>query len=235
MIGIEYLCNLNNITYAELSRDLGISRQSIALWINGKRRIPPKHYEKLKEIFKVPEEYFKKELDELDKLQLQRIKLENDAITIKYIDTADDGTQFENTFTDLDFELASELDFQISKKKLFENIDKLLSYNQQNNSSSYEEDDEYDYLIKILKVFELVYDLIDKNRISINRLIDILNSVNVATGKRLESKRFILNLSKIIKEQIITDKLKLEQRKKMVEEYKKLEKDSENKEIEDLL
>lgn len=222
MIGLQYLCDINNLTGIDLAKKLNVSKQTINDWIKKRRNIPKKHYEKLKEIFNVPEEYFGKELSDLDKLQLQRIKIDNDAVLIKYMNTDEYGTEYEDTFLDLDFELASELDFQISKKKLFKKIDRLLSP---------EEGCEYDYL----KVFELVYDLIDENRISINRLIDILNSINVAAGKRFESKRFILNLSKIIKEQIIADKLKLEQRKKMIEEYKKLEQDPENKEIEDLL
>ncbi|MGL6184766.1 MAG: helix-turn-helix domain-containing protein [Clostridium chrysemydis] len=82
MIGITYLCDINNMSYADLARELGISRQTIAAWVSGRRKVSEKHYEKLKEIFKVNEMYFKKQLTELDKLQLQKMKLEYDTLKV---------------------------------------------------------------------------------------------------------------------------------------------------------
>lgn len=82
MIGIQYLCEIFGISYADLARRLGISRQTIAAWTSGRRKVSEKHYEKLKKIFKVNESWFNKQLTELDKLQIQKIKIENDKLQL---------------------------------------------------------------------------------------------------------------------------------------------------------
>ena len=39
MIGLEYLCSLNNISYSELAKRMNISRQTVTNWIAGRRNI----------------------------------------------------------------------------------------------------------------------------------------------------------------------------------------------------
>lgn len=78
MIGLEYILNLFGIQHMELAERLGIKKQNINLWIKGKQSIPCKYLPMLSEIFKVPKEYFQRELSEVDKLELQKNKLKED-------------------------------------------------------------------------------------------------------------------------------------------------------------
>lgn len=82
MIGLEYLLDINNMQSKQLAEMLGVGKATVSSWINKKRLISTKHYEKLKEIFKVPEEYFQKELTELDQIELQKIKIDNDKLRL---------------------------------------------------------------------------------------------------------------------------------------------------------
>ncbi|MFX0561204.1 hypothetical protein TEPIDINF_002674 [Tepidibacillus infernus] len=56
---------------------LGIKKQNINLWIKGKQNIPKKYLPILEEIFHVDADYFTKELDEIEKLEIQKEKLKN--------------------------------------------------------------------------------------------------------------------------------------------------------------
>lgn len=89
MIGLEYICGLYNKKHSALAEELGISRQVVNIWIKGKRPIGKKHIPKLVETFNIPEGYFQKEVDEIDKLKIQQIKHENEYIGFEdtYIDS----------------------------------------------------------------------------------------------------------------------------------------------------
>ncbi|NRU52466.1 helix-turn-helix transcriptional regulator [Clostridium beijerinckii] len=79
MIGLEYICKINDKQYNDLAEELGIAKQNINLWIKGRsRNIPKKYLPQLTELFNVPNDYFQKELTELDKLKLQKLKLIDD-------------------------------------------------------------------------------------------------------------------------------------------------------------
>lgn len=78
MIGLEYILNLYNMPHIELAEKLGIKKQNINLWIKRKQKIPKKYLPKLQELFGLDEGYFSKELDEIDKLEIQKEKLKKD-------------------------------------------------------------------------------------------------------------------------------------------------------------
>lgn len=75
MIGLEYILNLYNIQHIELADKLGIRKQNINMWIKRRQNIPKKYLPILEEIFKLDAKYFTKELDEIDKLEIQKEKL----------------------------------------------------------------------------------------------------------------------------------------------------------------
>lgn len=64
--------------HMELAERLGIRKQNINLWIKGKQNVPKKYLPTLKEIFGVEEEYFIKELSDVEKLEIQKEKLKQD-------------------------------------------------------------------------------------------------------------------------------------------------------------
>jgi plasmid maintenance system antidote protein VapI len=83
MIGLEYILSLYNVSHVSLAEELGIKRQNINLWIKGKGKIPKKYLPVLSKKFRIDEKYFQKELGDLDKLAIQRIKIKIDQIKIE--------------------------------------------------------------------------------------------------------------------------------------------------------
>ncbi|MDM0660080.1 helix-turn-helix transcriptional regulator [Clostridium perfringens] len=83
MIGLEYLNEIYGLSATDLGKRINVSRQTVNDWLRERRIIPKKHYEKLKEIFNgIPEEFFNKQLTELNKLKIQKLKLEDDKIKL---------------------------------------------------------------------------------------------------------------------------------------------------------
>ncbi|WP_419293318.1 helix-turn-helix domain-containing protein [Clostridium diolis] len=78
LIGLEYILGLYNMQHIELAEKLGIKKQNINLWIKGKQRIPKKYLPILEELFGTKQEYFMRELNEIEKLEIQKDKLKKD-------------------------------------------------------------------------------------------------------------------------------------------------------------
>ena len=64
--------------HIELAERLGIKKQNINLWIKGKQNIPKKYLPILEELFGIKKEYLIKELNEIEKLEIQKEKLKKD-------------------------------------------------------------------------------------------------------------------------------------------------------------
>ncbi|WP_138202902.1 helix-turn-helix domain-containing protein [Haloimpatiens lingqiaonensis] len=78
MIGLEYILSLYNMQHIELAEKLGIKKQNINMWIKGKQNIPKKYLPILEGLFGIKQEYFMKELNEIEKLEIQKEKLKED-------------------------------------------------------------------------------------------------------------------------------------------------------------
>lgn len=78
MIGLEYILGLYNMQHIELAEKLGIKKQNINLWIKGKQNIPKKYLPILEQLFGTKQEYFMRELNEIEKLEIQKDKLKKD-------------------------------------------------------------------------------------------------------------------------------------------------------------
>ena len=77
-MGLEYILNLYNMQHIELAEILGIKKQNINMWVKGKQNIPKKYLPVLEELFLLDRNYFTKELNEIDKLEIQKEKLKKD-------------------------------------------------------------------------------------------------------------------------------------------------------------
>lgn len=64
--------------HIELAEKFGLKKQNINLWIKGKQNIPKKYLPALEEMFGINKEYFSKELNEIEKLEIQKEKLKKD-------------------------------------------------------------------------------------------------------------------------------------------------------------
>ncbi|MEJ3717222.1 MULTISPECIES: helix-turn-helix transcriptional regulator [Paenibacillus] len=71
MIGLEHIVKVYNGTYKKLAEKLGISSPTIMGWLSKKRPIPKSKLEALSKMFGIDEEYFHKELNEVEKVQIE--------------------------------------------------------------------------------------------------------------------------------------------------------------------
>ena len=83
MIGLEYILHLYEVPHMELADKLGIKKQNINLWIKGKQNIPKKYLPILSDMFHLDVAYFQKKLTDLDKLHIQKEKLEQELRPVK--------------------------------------------------------------------------------------------------------------------------------------------------------
>lgn len=78
MIGLEYILQLTGVQQKDLAEKLGINKQNLTLWIKGKQNISKKYLPILADFFNIPQEYFQKDISEIDKIKIQNFKLEQD-------------------------------------------------------------------------------------------------------------------------------------------------------------
>jgi chromosome partitioning protein len=78
IIGLEYICKIFDLSYKSLAEYLRITNQQVNDWVNGRRKIPENHLVLLERKFNIPASYFNIDLDEISKIRIQEIKLEND-------------------------------------------------------------------------------------------------------------------------------------------------------------
>jgi len=78
LIGLEFILGLYNMQHVELAEHLGIKKQNINMWVKRRQNIPKKYLPVLEELFGIDREVFSKELDEIEKLEIQKEKLKND-------------------------------------------------------------------------------------------------------------------------------------------------------------
>lgn len=71
MIGLEYIAKEFHLEYKEIAERLGISPQTLQDWLKQRRKIPKQRLEQLSNMFKLPESYFQKELDHIEKAEIK--------------------------------------------------------------------------------------------------------------------------------------------------------------------
>jgi plasmid maintenance system antidote protein VapI len=133
MIGLEYILNLYDVQHQTLAEKLGIKKQNINLWVKGKQSISKKYLPVLSEMFGVDEMYFQKELNELDRLILQKEKLQKDIepVIIGYQQQLSFENEDEPDLIEIpiyDTSEMNEIEFQIEKAKVLDGFREILAY-----------------------------------------------------------------------------------------------------------
>lgn len=207
MIGLEYILNLYNMQHQELAKKLGIKKQNINLWIKGKQNVSKKYLPVLSKIFNIPEKYFQKELDEIDRMEIQNIKLNSELKNseYEYEDTiTDPDTGEEITVTQTSIDEGALFDFSLNSYNL--NQKKLLIAIKDSMDRQFEENnDEYrDYGLgkanEILELYERFLKLVNNADIDNNIIKRVLMGVQLAYGKIFDSEKFVRKIAKDIKE-----------------------------------
>lgn len=129
MIGLEYIVNLYDKQFKDVAEELLLSKQVVNGWIKGRYKISKKHIPKLSEMFKIPEEYFQRDVDEIDKLKIQQIKHENECTGFEdtYIDS-ETGEEVAFWCEDSNHESYRELlAYEIKVKELHKNLQQTIN------------------------------------------------------------------------------------------------------------
>lgn len=193
MFGLEYLCNLYDMQQTELAEKVGVSKQIVNIWMKKTRPIPKKYYDKLSELFGgIDSRYFSKELTELDKLEIQMHKLNNEWISEEYEEEIYDPITGEperdkdgnvitrkGVYTDRGQEQWYEmLKYQIDEAKLSNRLKQTLAevfYKAQTNEDYM--DGGLSEAYSILNLYELFISIIEKGGVSRSTLRNVLTGI----------------------------------------------------------
>ena len=158
MIGLEYLCSLNNISYSELAKRMNISRQTVTNWIAGRRNINEKYYEDLKDIFGIAPEWIVKEINNIDRIKIQDILLQTSL--------EESSKKSRSEIITKDVVNKSVRDYRIAKQELVEN---LIDYFEKVYINAYEEyEDDFDAALtakSVVDIFSTILKVLDKKYI----------------------------------------------------------------------
>jgi plasmid maintenance system antidote protein VapI len=132
MIGLEYILNLYDMQHQTIAEKLGIKKQNINLWVKEKQSIPKKYLPVLSSMFGIVEEYFQKELTEVERLILQKEKLQKDLepVIVGYQQQLSFENEDEPDLIEIpiyDTHEMNEIDFQIEKAKVLNSFREILT------------------------------------------------------------------------------------------------------------
>lgn len=74
MSGLGFVARTFKMSLTDISKELGVTSQTVNDWVKGKRKIPKKRLEQLELVFDLPEEYLvksEKDLNEVERLEIQ--------------------------------------------------------------------------------------------------------------------------------------------------------------------
>lgn len=111
--------------HQDLASSLGIRKQNINMWIKRKQDVSKKYLPTLAAQFNVPEEYFQKELNEIDRLIVQKAKLQKELepVIVGYEQQFSFGTEDEPDIIEFpiyDAKEINEIEFEIERIKVLE-------------------------------------------------------------------------------------------------------------------
>ncbi len=214
MIGLEYIVNLYNKQFKDVAEELGISKQVINGWIKGRYNISKKHLPKLSKMFSLSEEYFQRELSELEKIDIQKIKLHNERTEYHHEDTftdPDTGEEFIITDTridEVDMFNDAYLDYEKNIIKLTEKIKDIIHskfYDESNNDDSTLPYNALSEASDILNLYEKLTKIIKHGGIFNNILNDVLDGMinyqHDFMGRPKHENRFTKKVSKIVEQE----------------------------------
>lgn len=220
MSDLQFIMKTYNVSVAELSDKLGVTKGNVYNWYNGKRKIPFNYINQMCDLFGLPEDYFKKELTPEDKLVVQRGALSKsiDETSFNYEDTIIGGNGNETTgvFQYVDNNLVNEINrtneelYAIRQKtRIVQKITELLD-----NEECGE---------KLLNIYTVLIEVIQDKNVPSLVLKDILRATGISYDMlecSEEESKFIQDLTKVIKENEIQRQKRRQEIEKMIKDEK---------------
>jgi transcriptional regulator with XRE-family HTH domain len=97
LIGLEFIAKTFKTEYKTIAQRLGVTPVTIQHWLKGRKRIPETRQQQLSELFSLPKEYFGKELEPAEKIQVQLVHLQQlaqaEGFDVEHTMLDDSGTE----------------------------------------------------------------------------------------------------------------------------------------------
>ena len=223
MNNLDNIREIFNLTLEDVANMLNIKKQSVSEWSKN-NKIPEKRIKELSELLNIPEEYFNKEISEVDKIKLQNIKLEQDIKNsifeyereIYDNETDETITTISDIAYNKDLERLHEINnIKINKLNLLKKIDTIISkYNNEEGNElildkSYEE--------VFIDIFNRLANVVDSQEQDFSILYYILRALELTSsleninkyigkeyperGNITDENKYVQQIVNIIKEQ----------------------------------
>jgi hypothetical protein len=173
-----------------------ISKQTINSWTSERRKIPDKYKEILSEQFKIPKEYFSKQLDEIDKIKIQKIKLQNEIEPFEV-----DKTEHYDSSELLQLDL---INYKINQKELLvkikNSLDKCLE-TKDNNCVVDELENGISKVRELISYYNSFTNLLTRSKEDRPILRDILKALELHYGNKSIDSTFMQEIIAAVKKQ----------------------------------
>lgn len=213
-MGLLQIRQLYNLSLQELADKLQVSNQMVSMWERHKKPISKNKLKQLSELFNIPDYYFVEELDELDMLEVQSIKLKN-----AYKDTIvkvknSDGTISEveakamdkstladlrvNSFVKKKVQLLNMIEDYLLPTDITEDEDDLRSYISKSESKLYYDINIYQHITILLSSKKIPYSVIFSVIAALLYAYDIdINDIKL--DKQLYDEKLLSNIYQILR------------------------------------
>jgi len=186
MIGLQYILETNNMSVSDLANKLGIARGNIYNWFSEKRAIPSVTLEKLSDLFQFPQNFFSKELSEVEMAKVREVMAD------KLLDNKDKiiNKTFSHRVSTLKLGISSSDDKKEREVKVLKNRKIAKAVDTLRTLFSESED-----IAKLEEIFDDFNEIVGCHKVSIMVMKDILLSVSIAYGLKEadESNEFTKN------------------------------------------
>ena len=99
MIGLEHIVKTYQTSYSEVARKIGVTPSTVIDWVSQRRPITADNKKKLAQLFQIDELYISMEINQVGKIQIEILYLnqlsEKESYQDSYLDTTEDGEQYE--------------------------------------------------------------------------------------------------------------------------------------------
>ncbi|MED3882807.1 helix-turn-helix domain-containing protein [Priestia megaterium] len=163
MIGLEHIVKEFRQEYKEVAKSIGVSSQTIQDWLKKRRKIPKKRLQQLSNLFDLPEKYFQKELNFMEREEIALHYLENfsEEVEIPLLNDKGEVVDYykKNTHENEIQYLRENIENRKRKNDIFMNLETLLGIenlnsNEQNSSPLLSNTSKAETLNKVIKVMQ---------------------------------------------------------------------------------
>lgn len=176
MIGLTYIRSSFNKSMQNVADRLGISKQTVSKWENGQRPIPEKRLNELADLFNLPLKYFDKELSDIEKYEIECIKLKK---KLGYYED-NEGNKIININSNEDMKMSMQLELieeKIDSLKVIDKITRIMTFEDlDKNISSTEQ------VSNIINSYELLSDIILSKKANLNVISNLVYSMALYYG-----------------------------------------------------